>query len=119
MSNSSHYYRFKRHSLGYQSQGPSINAMKGGSLLTIDAMHGITSGPREQSQTAQGVGAFSSRINKAHHHQNHQVYQTLISPISVNLLNANDSTPLNSIVTSGGASGAVQTTSAKSNLLGS
>ena len=40
LNNSSHYYRFKRHSLGYQSQGPAMNAIKG-SLLSIDAMQGI------------------------------------------------------------------------------
>ena len=61
LGNSSHYYRFKRHSLGYQSQGPSINnALKGG-LLGIDAMNGLVLG-REQSQTVYGgaSGAFTN-----------------------------------------------------------
>ena len=58
LNNSSHYYRFKRHSLGYQSQGPPINALKG-SLINIEVMGNAGPG-REQSQTASGAGAFSN-----------------------------------------------------------
>ena len=43
LNNQSHYYRFKRHSLGYQSQGPAMTALKS-SLLNIDAMNGIGAG---------------------------------------------------------------------------
>ena len=47
LSNSSHYYRFKKHSLGYQSQGPANNALRG-NLMPIEAMNHI-SGGREHS----------------------------------------------------------------------
>lgn len=56
MNNSSHYYRFKRHSLGYQSQGP---ALKASPLINIEGMNAV-SGAREQSQTASGAGAFNN-----------------------------------------------------------
>ena len=58
---SSHYYRFKRHSLGYQSQGPATK----GSLISMDALNNINGG-REQSQTVSGAGAFggNSRLLK-------------------------------------------------------
>ena len=46
-NNSSHYYRFKRHSLGYQSQGPPLIANKN-TLIGIEAMNSATGG-REQS----------------------------------------------------------------------
>ena len=45
LNNSSHYYRFKRHSLGYQSQGP---ALKGSPLINLEGMNAVT-GAREQS----------------------------------------------------------------------
>ena len=55
LNNSSHYYRFKRHSLGYQSQGPSGRAAA--PLMNIEAM--TVNGGREQSQTVSGAGAFN------------------------------------------------------------
>ena len=64
LSNASHYYRFEKHSLGYQSQGPAINALRG-SLVPIEAMNHI-SGGREQSQTASGINAFSNARFKGH-----------------------------------------------------
>ena len=57
LNNSSHYYRFKRHSLGYQSQGPS--SLKSPPLINAGSIGGAGGG-REQSQTASGVNAFNN-----------------------------------------------------------
>ena len=62
LNNSSHYYRFKRHSLGYQSQGPAMTNLKG-TLINIEAMN-PNAGGREQSQTASGAGAFNNNRMK-------------------------------------------------------
>ena len=64
MNNSSHYYRFKRHSLGYQSQGP---ALKASPLINIEGMT-AANGVREQSQTASGVGAFNNSRTRGSPH---------------------------------------------------
>ena len=59
MGNSSHYHRFKRNSLGYQSQGPQLygNGTLKASLINVEPVMGSGSGmPREASQTAFGVG---------------------------------------------------------------
>jgi len=56
LHNNSHYYRFKRHSIGYQSQGASHKAS---GMLNIEGMNSI-SGGREQSQTVSGTGAFTN-----------------------------------------------------------
>ena len=58
MSSSSHYHRFKRNSLGYQSQRPQIygNIQKENPLIKVDPDGGQMQ--REASQTAFGVGQF-------------------------------------------------------------
>jgi hypothetical protein len=45
LQKNSHYYRFKRHSIGYQSQGVSH---KGSGLINIEGIN-ANSGGREQS----------------------------------------------------------------------
>ena len=58
MSSSSHYHRFKRNSLGYQSQRPQIygNIQNKNPLIKVDPEGGQMQ--REASQTAFGVGQF-------------------------------------------------------------
>ena len=54
MGSSSHYHRFKRNSLGYQSQGPQIYGNREPRVEVV-----VGAGPgmaREASQTAFGVG---------------------------------------------------------------
>ena len=90
LNNSSHYYRFKRHSVGYQSQGPSTNALKG-SLLNMEAMHGMSVG-REQSQTASGAGAFAGRGKHP--------AQVMNSPLSIGLPEAANSSGVGNLLNS-------------------
>ena len=56
---SSHYHRFKRNSVGYQSQGTHIygGSNRRESLIPIEVGGGLANGmAREPSQTAFGVG---------------------------------------------------------------
>lgn len=60
--NSSHYHRFKRHSTGYQSQGPYMYGANSNFMDHYVASINQTNLPREQAQTAHGPSSFMNGL---------------------------------------------------------